>query len=617
MKLPFLKSLPTRREQVDRFGGYSVREPIPEGQFADEMNLSAREFPALMPRRGRGKIKNFTGEVQGLYADGFAADPAGAIGHVMDDEFYPAGESAGLALPGGGERQVLVLGTRRMVFPDKMIYDVKDKTIWNGKQPVEMVKTLEATFTQLGLSPANYVVEKSSDYPSVSDYADDGVLWEKTNAGGSSELFVYNKGWKPTEKKYFRILYGNYDYSYDMVSLFEKGDLVEISGFQDEYSPPFQMEHMNGVYTVVEAGTHKRKYSDLANPYIIVEGELPKSVTGTFYLKKKFINMDFVTTCNNRVWGCSSERHEIYASMQGDPANWQYFENTTVDSYTATIGTEGDFTGIASIDGTVLFFKESCIHRLMGTMPANFQLQEIRAPGIQRGSHKSAVQWDGVLYYKGVDGVYAYQGGQIACISRDIDAENYTDAVAGIAGDTLYISMREKSSDDNWQLFSYNLKHRVWHREDPIQMRFTAAHNNTLYYLDGADGGLYCIQEHSASFGGAEPEGGVNWMAETWDIWGETPDKARLSKLQIRLSLAKTASIKVEVQYDGGGGWHTLRTIGGGEAEPGCLWGSMNRELLTIPLVPRRCDRLRLKLSGKGDFKLYSITKTYQKGSDE
>ena len=36
----------------------------------------------------------------------------------------------------------------------------------------------------------------------------------------------------------------------------------------------------------------------------------------------------------------------------------------------------------------------------------------------------------------------------------------------------------------------------------------------------------------------------------------------------------------------------------------------------SMPIRPKRCDHLRLRIVGEGDAKIYSITKTVEKGSD-
>lgn len=36
----------------------------------------------------------------------------------------------------------------------------------------------------------------------------------------------------------------------------------------------------------------------------------------------------------------------------------------------------------------------------------------------------------------------------------------------------------------------------------------------------------------------------------------------------------------------------------------------------TVPVIPRRCDHMRLKLSGKGVVRVFSIAKILELGSD-
>ena len=44
--------------------------------------------------------------------------------------------------------------------------------------------------------------------------------------------------------------------------------------------------------------------------------------------------------------------------------------------------------------------------------------------------------------------------------------------------------------------------------------------------------------------------------------------------------------------------------------------GSDSLRTYTIPVLPRRCDHLRYRLSGTGDVKIYSIARTIEIGSD-
>jgi hypothetical protein len=58
-------------------------------------------------------------------------------------------------------------------------------------------------------------------------------------------------------------------------------------------------------------------------------------------------------------------------------------------------------------------------------------------------------------------------------------------------------------------------------------------------------------------------------------------------------------------EYDSSGAWEHLFTMTGKELRS-----------FSIPVRPKRCDHMRLKITGVGDAKVYSICKTVEQGSD-
>ena len=64
------------------------------------------------------------------------------------------------------------------------------------------------------------------------------------------------------------------------------------------------------------------------------------------------------------------------------------------------------------------------------------------------------------------------------------------------------------------------------------------------------------------------------------------------------------AVVRVEVQYDSDGQWVEVYRM-----------DMTRKRSVAVPFIPRRCDHFRLRLSGAGDFILYSITKSVEQGS--
>ena len=101
------------------------------------------------------------------------------------------------------------------------------------------------------------------------------------------------------------------------------------------------------------------------------------------------------------------------------------------------------------------------------------------------------------------------------------------------------------------------------------------------------------------------PEEVVSWMAVTGDLGLELPEQKYITRLTLRLCLEPGATMEIYAQYDREPAWVKL----------GQVYGTDLRSF-SLPVRPRRCDQLRLKLQGTGMCKLYSITKTLEKGSE-
>ena len=88
-------------------------------------------------------------------------------------------------------------------------------------------------------------------------------------------------------------------------------------------------------------------------------------------------------------------------------------------------------------------------------------------------------------------------------------------------------------------------------------------------------------------------------MLETGDFVSGSPDCKRLLRVQLRLEADAGASVTAAVQYDSDGVWHTLATVAAGA-----------KRSVTLPVLPRRCDHFRLRLTGTGAWRLLSLTRT-------
>lgn len=378
---------------------------------------------------------------------------------------------------------------------------------------------------------------------------------------------------------------------------FSEGDGVELRG------AVFKGTEVAGNYVLTEVGEDKK--------YIIVPGFTDNVLTGAITVERKMPVLDAVFESGNRLWGCrygldetNGCLNEIYASKLGDFKNWYCFAGTSTDSYTASVGVDGPFTGAVNFNGRPLFMKEDCIIQIYGMYPAAYQMQTTPCSGAEFGSEHSLVVDNGILYYKGKDAVYAYDGSMPVNISYqlgDVSEMRCTSACA--YNHKLYFIMQEAKEDARPVLYIYDTQRQLWHKET-FDKRVTGAHDlceygGKIYYVETIDEGERIRELYG------ESDETVEWMAETGILGVGSPDKKYISRLNVRMSLAIGSRVTFYAQYDSSGSW-----------EPLCTMKGTGTKTFTLPIRPRRCDHFRLRISGQGEAKIFSITKTIMQGSD-
>lgn len=357
---------------------------------------------------------------------------------------------------------------------------------------------------------------------------------------------------------------------------FQAGDAVTVSGssLADNNRTPVIREVRDGGRLLVFSNN---TFSETAGERLTLERKVP--------------DMDFCCENENRLWGCKG--NEIFASALGSPFRWYNLEGLATDSYAVTVGSDGAFTGAASFLGYAMFFKEGAVHKMYGGKPANFQVMSSAVSGVMAGSAGTLAVAGETLFYLSRSGVVSYQGGIPAVISAPLGPEAVAEGVAGSDGTRYYLSLRR---EEGWTMYCYDTRSGLWHKEDGTRALAFAYSQGVLYYLDGADNGLYAV-------GGADC-GGVHWMAETGDFTDGGPHKTGLLRLLLRLEPDAGCQVTVSARFDSDGVW---REVKGFTAE--------RKKSVALPIVPRRCDHWRLRIEGVGDCKLFGVTREYYKAS--
>jgi hypothetical protein len=144
----------------------------------------------------------------------------------------------------------------------------------------------------------------------------------------------------------------------------------------------------------------------------------------------------------------------------------------------------------------------------------------------------------------------------------------------------------------------YDVAKAMWHKEDDLRVDSFCSYKENMYALEHDTGDIIIMNS-------SEDRERVKWMAQTGPIGTDMPDMKYISRLTIRMSMDMGTRVRFLVQYDSMGGWEHL-----------CNMTGTNLRSFSIPIRPRRCDHLRLRIEGEGAARIYSITKTIEQGSD-
>ena len=367
---------------------------------------------------------------------------------------------------------------------------------------------------------------------------------------------------------------------------FKAGDAVEISG---------AVTHGGNNKTIIIREIDGNDLRFYENSFEISEG----GDTETLTIARKIPDMDYICENENRLWGCKGDT--IYASKLGDPFNWNVFDGLSTDSFAVGVGSAGDFTACTSYLGYPIFFKEDVIYKVYGDKPSNFQVMSSASLGVESGSSRSIAVAGETLFYLSKAGIMAYSGGIPQAIGAAFGTVRYKNAVGGSDGRKYYVSMQD--SGGNYSVFVYDTWTSLWHREDDTKI-LDFGYDGEMYFLD-AGGKIWISPNARALPGGAVSEGTVESMAEFGDFVENDPNAKGISKIQIRIEVDANSSVEVQIRYDSAGGWQTVSTL---ETEV--------KRSYYLPIIPRRNDHMRLRLKGKGGWRLYSLVRESYSGSE-
>ncbi len=603
MFYPKLTGVKNRINEINGFSGLSHILSVDEHAFYDMENLTGENFPLVSVRNKRGYwcsknedsgegIRYLPFDVSDVIA---AENVSGKVCFSGEGYFMVNGRMLDkvFLVPDIKNRTIVPFGRNIYVAPDGeyIKFDGEDYKVYHGNK-----------IFSAGPSPVYFCYSDGTvitpDYVnSLPDNASEGqkaVMHED----GYMSLYIRNtSNWTLADTVYLKIILS------DPSDSFTQGERVFVTPsayFKDSR------------YICIKV-TEKE---------LILQGCLNKSGTlSSVFLETRAPLFDFAVEHNNRIWGCrfglNNEGefvNEIYASALGDPTKWYCFEGISTDSYQASVGAGGEFTGVAAVGGEVLFFKEEHIIRVTGNSPSDFQVTSFPARGVEKGASKSIANLNERVFYKSRSGIMVYDGAYPVLISENLGNGRFYDCVAKGHCGKYYIAMTDE--ENRRSIYVFDTKTGLWHKEDDKgNTRFMIPLEGSLFYLCNngtGDGYFFLIHDISLAgeavniFSDAEdngkyeyiPEDEISWFAESGKLGGISGSLRQILRgISVTLSLEEGASVSIFIKPDNEDEWKKI-----------CFIDKHIDGVFTVPAATEPCYSYRLRFEGKGKAVIHSIS---------
>lgn len=538
------------------FKGINRRSHVNEGEMSDMLNLTSDSYPLLRPRMLRGQMTLPAGVSKPLsIITKYERIAMIAEKSNQSVAFYYDGTEITAVNNLTSDTEMVAINNKICFFPQKTFLQI-DRS-GSDSYTIGTYGLIDATIENV--NKAVLISSKDAHMTSFSDIGD----FKAKDAVSFTGTLSYTSG--STSKTV----------DCDVSCVIDKIETIGGSGI------------VPTTYTMVLP----------ANTFIELVGSGVTTAQFNGTIKRECPDIHHVVEWNNRLWGVSDETNTIYACKLGDPTNWQYYQGTGMDSYYAEQGTDEKWTGVAKYSGHIIFFKPNSMARVYGTAPSNYQITNTICYGIEEGSSRSVGIVNDTVFYKSSIGIMAYDGGTPYSISDKFNCK-FANAVGGTEGRKYYVSFENLDTSDH-ELMTFDLDLGIWHKEDDAAFRDTCTLGGRLYYIEDSDDSVRIINPETATETSAQRP----WMAVFGPFDEVDEDQKIFSRISLRFVAHGTASATVHIKMDDGT-WELVKTFSqiatGGDS---------------VIIIPRRCDRFSIKVSGTGDCEIKNLTRRFRRGS--
>lgn len=588
--LPFMRSKnKTSAYDITAFAGVNPSYSRKMNELAHAVNMSSRDYPALSSARGIGISAQSElaacgcGYYDKLYTIRHDAADSGKVYICTDNRTTEIGSFTA---------EEGTVSHRTMAFMKDEILIIPDNVIYHTNTAVAEQGCVKETTTEDSAIAKFQSESKTTDEP-PSPYN----IWYSAYITGNS-IVSMTGNYRPSSTSYKF-------YHFSVSDSFAVGDVITlkmnvkpIDASQDSAYRAYRQKMADGISLKIKelvttthstpAGTKMEYTSIIFDDNAVDMGGYDEVFVFDVTVEKGIPNFVDICSLENRMWGVTAD--QICASKLGDSSEWNDF---TTDAYgtlpsscfKTEVETDGSFTAIVPYNGSILAFKEDCVHKIYGDQPDEYSVTTVECMGVEAGAKETLAVVNGVLYYKGKDGIYAYSGGLPRIISQNLNIDSHSAKYA--CGDDRYYYV-EMSDETRSYIYVYDTLRGIWHVQTISEKL-----NGMAYTADGVVFvSEYSIFEHSA-------DESPYWSFELTFGTKEFASK-HISQIMARYSLGEDGTFDIQLRNK-----HSVYPL--------CkASGSADDGILRVKIPVTCSEDARLIFTGTGSFTLSSLTVNFR-----
>lgn len=626
---------------ITAFYGVNRTAKINDFELSDAMNFDSEAFPHIETRKAR-KLFYDENKMQLICNDTDVYDDYKVTGVTEDGGFVYRGEKlldSGLS----GNTQITEFSGDYVLLPGKKVVTVNQSV--HGEDVLYNAKTQDISTDLSGLDLKRLV----TDY----GYTTHSTLGSfKVSANEISCLYGFNYGLTPycnTFKNFFFEvvcpgMYFNMDLVYgtelevddkivtkmtecdipedvcmvvDEVYFTVKGDdlYLRYSYGDSDFNKVFFEKYLTTSYEatmhikftarknssgeIYDISEHFKNYWSVGGSVSLIENIIFRPGLVAYSSGIVYFNGFGIEWCapslvvgavyGGRFFGCDNLGVTVYYSSASDKYDFAISESAGGAGY-VLCSDPGKWTAICPYNEVLYVFKRNGMYRIYSSDGLSFYMERIADVGAV--SNDAVCVVDNVMYFLSENGLCRFLGSYPEYLPDSL-GKKYSDGVLGGSDGKIFASLTYKDGDVEKSELC------VWHTDKQI---FSVHDDFSAEKFVSAAGELFALSDGSVYKMECEREP-LEFSLDTKNyFFSFTKKGVNGARLYFDFSGNEGEYFEVFVSYDGG------------EFEP-CFKPITNGKVKYVPIRLRKCDEVKLKISGKGVFTLKGLSfSLYQNG---